>query len=168
MQDAKAAAISSATHPSPPSKSCILFIIKGFVMSKNLKNANPNNTPHALYSEWKRGRKQNGIAQNSSSTMHPGSRIFKKRSAVSHIPTHIYANIAAKTMYLPSPIPANSAAYSTIPAALPHVPGAFSEPSPQRVANLVESFLGRAAAHGYSFFLAESIFLKSLRGLLFQ
>ena len=130
-------------------------------MSKNLNNRKPKNTPHILYDE-NIGRKQNGIAANSSRIIQPGSRNLKARSAVSQMPTAKYASNVANITYRQKPIPSKSKAYSNIPATLPHVPGALSSPNFQSVAHFTENPCGNATAQGYNFFL---IIINVLLGL---
>ena len=87
MHETSAAAISSATHPSPPSNDCNFEIPSGFFMSKNLKSPKPSSNPNALYGSAESGRKQKFIATNSSRMIFPGSRMPMARSAASQMPT---------------------------------------------------------------------------------
>ena len=100
---ANAAAISSATQPTPPSNTCNPLIPSGFLMSKNLNNPKPTSNPQRLYPSAQIGIKQNIIATNSSRTILPGSRIPSARSAESHTPMAMYDKNDANKTYCTIP-----------------------------------------------------------------
>ena len=102
-QVAKAAAMSSATQPTPPSNVCKPLIPQGFLISKNLNKPKPNKSPKLLYPVAQSGIKQNGIATNSSRIILPGSRTPSALSAESQTPIATYAKTDAINTYCTIP-----------------------------------------------------------------